>query len=109
MPIAFSFLLATVAYLKFSTSVPVLIVPGRVSEGMSYMVLPRNGVAPIWRIFPGFSAGSADGVPVGGLTIWPDIHSRYQFKPQTGQIALMFQPICRRCPIFAAADLENRP
>jgi tripartite ATP-independent transporter DctM subunit len=39
MPIAFSFLLATVAYLNFSTSVPVLIVPGRVSEGMSHMVL----------------------------------------------------------------------
>jgi len=39
MPIAFSFLLATVAYLQFSTTVPVLIVPGRVSEGMSHMVL----------------------------------------------------------------------
>jgi tripartite ATP-independent transporter DctM subunit len=39
MPIAFSFLLATAAYLNFSTSVPVLIVPGRVSEGMSHMVL----------------------------------------------------------------------
>ena len=38
-PIAFTFLLATVAYLKFSTSIPVLIVPGRVSEGMSHMVL----------------------------------------------------------------------
>jgi hypothetical protein len=66
MPIAFSFLLATVAYLKFRTSVPVLIVPGRVSEGMSYMVLPRNAAAPIWRIFPSFSAGSADGAPGGG-------------------------------------------
>jgi tripartite ATP-independent transporter DctM subunit len=39
MPIAFAFLLATVAYLQFSTTVPVLIVPGRVSEGMSHMVL----------------------------------------------------------------------
>nr|WP_249158949.1 TRAP transporter large permease subunit [Bradyrhizobium jicamae] len=39
MPIAFSFLLATVAYLKFSTTIPVSIVPGRVSEGMSHMVL----------------------------------------------------------------------
>jgi tripartite ATP-independent transporter DctM subunit len=38
-PIAFAFLLATVAYLHFSTTVPVLIVPGRVSEGMSHMVL----------------------------------------------------------------------
>ena len=38
-PIAFTFLLATVAYLHFSTTVPVLIVPGRVSEGMSHMVL----------------------------------------------------------------------
>jgi tripartite ATP-independent transporter DctM subunit len=38
-PIAFTFLLATVAYLKFSTTIPVLIVPGRVSEGMSHMVL----------------------------------------------------------------------
>jgi hypothetical protein len=65
MPIAFSFLLATVAYLNFSTSVPVLIVPGRVSERMSYMALPRNAVAPIGRIFPGFSAESADGVPGG--------------------------------------------
>ena len=33
MPIAFSFLLATVAYLQFSTTVPVLIVPGRRQRG----------------------------------------------------------------------------
>jgi tripartite ATP-independent transporter DctM subunit len=39
MPIAFAFLLATVAYIEFSTTVPVLIVPGRVSEGMSHIVL----------------------------------------------------------------------
>jgi tripartite ATP-independent transporter DctM subunit len=39
VPIAFVFLLATVAYLNFGTTIPVLIVPGRVSEGMSHMVL----------------------------------------------------------------------
>ncbi|HLZ05293.1 MAG TPA: TRAP transporter large permease subunit [Bradyrhizobium sp.] len=38
-PIAFAFLLATVAYLEFATQIPMLIVPGRVSEGMSHIVL----------------------------------------------------------------------
>ncbi|TBW40059.1 TRAP transporter large permease subunit [Siculibacillus lacustris] len=39
MPIALSFILATAAYLQFSTTIPVSIVPGRISEGMSHMVL----------------------------------------------------------------------
>ena len=39
MPIALAFILATAAYLQFTTTIPVSIVPGRVSEGMSHMVL----------------------------------------------------------------------
>jgi len=39
MPIGFVFILATTAYLRFTTSIPLSIVPGRVSEGMSHMVL----------------------------------------------------------------------
>ncbi len=39
MPIALSFVLATVAYLQFTTTIPLSIVPGRLSEGMSYLVL----------------------------------------------------------------------
>lgn len=39
MPIGIVFILATAAYLNFTTSIPLLIVPGRVSEGMSHMVL----------------------------------------------------------------------
>ena len=38
-PIALSFILATVAYLQFTTTIPLLIVPARLSEGMSYLVL----------------------------------------------------------------------
>ncbi len=39
MPIAISFIVATVAYLEFTTTIPLSIVPGRISEGMSHMVL----------------------------------------------------------------------
>ncbi len=39
MPIALAFVLATIAYLHFMTSIPLSIVPGRMSEGMSYLVL----------------------------------------------------------------------
>jgi len=39
MPIALSFVLATVAYLHFTTTIPMSIVPARMSEGMSHMVL----------------------------------------------------------------------
>ncbi len=39
MPIALSFILATVAYLQFTTTIPISIVPARLSEGMSNMVL----------------------------------------------------------------------
>jgi tripartite ATP-independent transporter DctM subunit len=39
MPIALSFVLATIAYLHFMTDIPLSIVPGRMSEGMSYLVL----------------------------------------------------------------------
>ncbi|MDR3440254.1 TRAP transporter large permease subunit [Telmatospirillum sp.] len=38
-PIALSFILATIAYLHFTTTIPISIVPGRLSEGMSTMVL----------------------------------------------------------------------
>ena len=39
MPIGLAFVLATAAYLNFVTWVPISIVPGRISEGMSHMVL----------------------------------------------------------------------
>jgi tripartite ATP-independent transporter DctM subunit len=39
MPIALSFVLATVAYLHFTTTIPLSIVPARLSAGMSNMVL----------------------------------------------------------------------
>ncbi|PYE37326.1 tripartite ATP-independent transporter DctM subunit [Rhizobium sp. PP-F2F-G38] len=39
VPIAFAFVLATAAYLNFASWVPISIVPGRMSEGMSHMIL----------------------------------------------------------------------
>ena len=39
MPIALSFVLATVAYLHFTTTIPLSIVPARISAGMSNLVL----------------------------------------------------------------------
>ena len=39
VPIAFAFVLATAAYLNFASWVPISIVPGRMSEGMSPIIL----------------------------------------------------------------------
>ena len=39
MPIAFSFLLGTVGFIAFATSIPVSIVPDRMDEGMSHLIL----------------------------------------------------------------------
>lgn len=39
MPIALSFVLATIAYLHFTTTIPLSIVPARISAGMSNLVL----------------------------------------------------------------------
>ena len=39
VPIAFSFGLATVAYLTFTTRVPIVVVVGRMNEGMSHLIL----------------------------------------------------------------------
>ena len=39
MPIAFAFLLGTISYVAFATDVPVSIVPGRMDEGMSHLIL----------------------------------------------------------------------
>ena len=39
VPIAFAFVLATAAYLNFASWVPLSIVPGRMSEGMSHIIL----------------------------------------------------------------------
>ncbi len=39
VPIAFSFGLATVAYLTFTTSAPLVVVVGRMDEGMSHLIL----------------------------------------------------------------------
>jgi tripartite ATP-independent transporter DctM subunit len=39
VPIAFSFGLATVAYLKFTTGTPAVVVVGRMDEGMSHLIL----------------------------------------------------------------------
>ena len=39
MPIALSFVLATVAYLHFTTTIPLSIVPARISAGMSNLIL----------------------------------------------------------------------
>ena len=39
MPIAFAFLLGTISYVAFATYVPVSIVPGRMDEGMSHLIL----------------------------------------------------------------------
>ncbi len=39
VPIAFAFMLSTLAYIQFTTPIPLLIVPDRLSEGMSYLVL----------------------------------------------------------------------
>jgi tripartite ATP-independent transporter DctM subunit len=39
MPIAFSFLLGTLAFIAFATTIPTSIVPDRVDEGMSHLIL----------------------------------------------------------------------
>ncbi|MFC0406906.1 TRAP transporter large permease [Roseomonas elaeocarpi] len=39
MPIAFAFLLGTVGFVAFATTIPVSIVPGRMDEGMSHLIL----------------------------------------------------------------------
>ena len=39
MPIAFAFLLGTVCFIAFATQIPVSIVPGRMDEGMSHLIL----------------------------------------------------------------------
>ena len=39
MPIAFAFLLGTLCYVGFATSVPLSIVPDRIDEGMSHLIL----------------------------------------------------------------------
>jgi len=39
MPIAFAFLLGTVGFVAFATSIPVEIVPDRMDEGMSHLIL----------------------------------------------------------------------
>jgi tripartite ATP-independent transporter DctM subunit len=39
MPIAFAFLLGTVGYVAFATTIPVSIVPDRMDEGMSHLIL----------------------------------------------------------------------
>jgi tripartite ATP-independent transporter DctM subunit len=39
MPIAFAFLLGTVCYVGFATEIPVSIVPARMDEGMSHLIL----------------------------------------------------------------------
>lgn len=39
MPIAFAFLLGTVGFIAFATQIPVSIVPGRMDEGMSHLIL----------------------------------------------------------------------
>jgi tripartite ATP-independent transporter DctM subunit len=39
MPIAFSFLLGTVGFIAFATSIPISIVPARMDEGMSHLIL----------------------------------------------------------------------
>ena len=39
MPIAFAFLLGTACFISFATSIPMSIVPGRMDEGMSHLIL----------------------------------------------------------------------
>jgi tripartite ATP-independent transporter DctM subunit len=39
MPIAFAFLVGTVGYIAFATTIPVSIVPARMEEGMSHLIL----------------------------------------------------------------------
>ena len=39
MPIAFAFLLGTVGFISFATTIPASIVPGRMDEGMSHLIL----------------------------------------------------------------------
>ena len=39
MPIAFAFMLGTVGFLSFATTIPVSIVPSRMEEGMSHLIL----------------------------------------------------------------------
>ena len=39
MPIAFAFLLGTVGFIAFATTIPVSIVPSRMEEGMSHLIL----------------------------------------------------------------------
>lgn len=39
MPIAFAFLLGTMSYVAFSTTIPLSIVPDRIEEGMSHVIL----------------------------------------------------------------------
>ncbi|UHC19577.1 TRAP transporter large permease subunit [Methylobacterium currus] len=39
MPIAFAFLVGTVCYIAFSTTIPLSIVPSRMEEGMSHLIL----------------------------------------------------------------------
>ncbi len=39
MPIAFAFLMGTVGFIVFATSIPVSIVPSRMEEGMSHLIL----------------------------------------------------------------------
>jgi tripartite ATP-independent transporter DctM subunit len=39
MPIAFAFMLGTVCFIGFATSIPASVVPGRMDEGMSHLIL----------------------------------------------------------------------
>ncbi|ACL55992.1 TRAP transporter large permease subunit [Methylobacterium nodulans] len=39
MPIAFAFLIGTVSYIAFATTIPLSIVPSRMEEGMSHLIL----------------------------------------------------------------------
>ena len=39
MPIAFAFLLGTLCYISFATTIPLTILPGRMNEGMSQIIL----------------------------------------------------------------------
>ena len=39
MPIAFAFLLGTVCYIAFATSIPISVIPNRVTEGVSHIIL----------------------------------------------------------------------
>ena len=39
MPIAFAFLVGTVGYIAFATTIPISIVPARMEEGMSHLIL----------------------------------------------------------------------